>query len=909
MELVDSHCTGFNSGITGSSGQLSSGQVRVEPATLKRIASGYFRVDYQQCQLRVAVKCLTCAQQLWVKDTSSTSGGSDLRLTFRKGQESDVSNGLYKGYLISSEVPKGKQTKQVVCLSCIERLLGSIAESADGQSIILGCRRDGGAEAVILRRQHGAAFWTQCLELTTEILAFLSQRNESTVVRKKRALNAAERVINRGAAKGVRQRGPQEGEIPATTDAGGADELSVDASIKSQASRYLDMIGNGGCHISVPAESACPPLRLYMPAWDHNGRGRAKPLGKPDKSCALLEQVWWDTLGQLNCTCDRGRLTEDAPCVHKLAMAALSESWIRWAEMPTRQMLGQGVRVERLASDEKGSYFAVRDNPNGVSRRMVFRSKGGCWYCEGKRDGCPSLTDCSHIGAAKAALIKGEVPTTEALVLGSGSLARAATSWLESFDGRVPLIGAPAVELSSGSEGNADRDSGSSRGGEGERGEEGKEGLSDEERYLLGLLERRPHKEAACAGDSCFCKRHEFLFGEARPPTEERREGQEGGHDAGVSNEMTEGGPALKRARRSKAFWKAEAQRPTEVARSGANGRSGQRSGPSTDARGKDAIHGWVAACSNCKLSFLAAGGACKHEKERHSKVPVMLLSTEATQVSKPKLARLSDAPNFHDPWVTALSGSPVRVSRLRDCHFKELSDLGLLNAPCPLDPPPCGGSWVEREVEASVTASQWSQRVRVRLYHCNCPDEAHTIHFDGEHLGLYTWNRRTLFVQQSLQLLLRGMQHGHSFKAELATNQTAFQQCPEAEVLSEETWRRASLDFFKLLGLGIRDCCTLCGPHPKVLLCDGIVGLANSDGGKRPGGLGSTTLDIRRTMVHPSVFENGQLLQKRSISGQDYCGAGLEGGGMKRKLILQPELREAIARLSQHRPKDEKLG
>lgn len=241
------------------------------------------------------------------------------------------------------------------------------------------------------------------------------------------------------------------------------------------------------------------------------------------------------------------------------------------------------------------------------------------------------------------------------------------------------------------------------------------------------------------------------------------------------------------------------------------------RSGPPADAWGKDAIHDWVAACSSCSLSSLAALGPCEHGKERHLKAPVMLLSTEAIQLSKPKLARLSDAPNFHDPWVTALGGPPVRVSKLRDCHFLELSNLGLLSAPCPLEGPSCGGSWAERRVEASITSSQWSQKVEVRIYHCNCPDEAHTVHFDGEALGLYNWNRRTIFVQESLQLLLRGMQHGHSFKAELATNQAAFQRSPEAEVLSEETWRRASLDFFKLLGLGIRDCCTLCGPHPKV--------------------------------------------------------------------------------------------
>jgi hypothetical protein len=96
---------------------------------------------------------------------------------------------------------------------------------------------------------------------------------------------------------------------------------------------------------------------------------------------------------------------------------------------------------------------------------------------------------------------------------------------------------------------------------------------------------------------------------------------------------------------------------------------------------------------------------------------------------------------------------------------------------------------------------------------------------------------------------------------------------------------------------------------HVQVLLCDGIVGLANSDGAQKPGGLGSSSLNARRTFCHPSREPSGALLEKRSISGRDYCGAGLEGGGMKRKLLLQPELREAIARLSQHRPKDEKVG
>jgi hypothetical protein len=93
-----------------------------------------------------------------------------------------------------------------------------------------------------------------------------------------------------------------------------------------------------------------------------------------------------------------------------------------------------------------------------------------------------------------------------------------------------------------------------------------------------------------------------------------------------------------------------------------------------------------------------------------------------------------------------------------------------------------------------------------------------------------------------------------------------------------------------------------------QVLLCDGIVGLASTDGAKKPD-VGSSALDARRTLCHPSRHSNWELSEKRSISGRDYCGAGLEGGGMKRKLLLQPELREAIARLSQDRPKDERLA
>ncbi|GAQ92845.1 hypothetical protein KFL_011640030, partial [Klebsormidium nitens] len=377
---------------------------------------------------------------------------------------------------------------------------------------------------------------------------------------------------------------------------------------------------------------------------------------------------------------------------------------------------------------------------------MVFRSSKGAWYCEGKRDGCPSLTDCSHVIAAKAALRNdsGDLSVADQMVLRlSEPLSEAALGWLERWNGELPKIGVcPAVGTSSQGGGDA--------------------GLSEEERYLVGLLERRPHEQATCAGDSCFCRQHDRLFGEAAAAqifNDRKSKGGDCGREGGSAEEDE---PPRKRARRNKAFWEAHKQ-----GSQGPATRVGWGARPPAEARGKEAIRGWVDACTSCSVASLAAlNGGCEHGEASKVRTPVMLLTTEAVQVTKPKLARLSDAHAVHDPLVTSLD-RPVPVSKLRDCHFQELSENWLLSAPCPLESPACGGSWVEAWMEADVTAAQWSQRVRVRIYHCQCVDEAHTIHFDGEHLGLYTWTRRTLFVQESLQLLLRGMQHGHSFKAE----------------------------------------------------------------------------------------------------------------------------------------------
>jgi hypothetical protein len=104
-------------------------------------------------------------------------------------------------------------------------------------------------------------------------------------------------------------------------------------------------------------------------------------------------------------------------------------------------------RGERVGSDAAGSYFAVADNLQGTlgpQRRMVFCSSKGLWYCEGKRDGCTSLTDCSHVSAAKTALRsdEGAVPMADQLILSpSEPFSRAALSWLERWDGDLPRSG------------------------------------------------------------------------------------------------------------------------------------------------------------------------------------------------------------------------------------------------------------------------------------------------------------------------------------------------------------------------------------------------------------------------------------------------------------------------------------
>jgi hypothetical protein len=123
-------------------------------------------------------------------------------------------------------------------------------------------------------------------------------------------------------------------------------------------------------------------------------------------------------------------------------------------------------------------------------------------------------------------------------------------------------------------------------------------------------------------------------------------------------------------------------------------------------------------------------------------------------------------------------------------------------------------------------------------MYCCACP-EKHTVHFNGEALGLYVWTRSVIVTQAACQLLLRCEQGTRSACNALIKAKNAVRQfySPSAKPLSSETWRRASLGFFKLCGRSILECCSICGPHPEVLLCDGIAGLCRrraTEGGAR---------------------------------------------------------------------------
>lgn len=121
---------------------FSNGFEHVEQGSLRCLLSGQIRVDLSSCKERVAVRCLLCLHQVWVKSKEAAGLQRD---NFRKSDR-----GAQMGYLISAEIPKSKQCKQILCLHCVNNLLGVVGDTADGLLVTLSGRKDGGREAILM---------------------------------------------------------------------------------------------------------------------------------------------------------------------------------------------------------------------------------------------------------------------------------------------------------------------------------------------------------------------------------------------------------------------------------------------------------------------------------------------------------------------------------------------------------------------------------------------------------------------------------------------------------------------------------------------------------------------------------------------------------------------------------------
>jgi hypothetical protein len=436
-----------------------------------------------------------------------------------------------------------------------------------------------------------------------------------------------------------------------------------------------------------------------MSVWNHND-ARPKPLGRPSKSTALLKTVHWDTLGKPSCTCDRGRLGPDAPCVHKLALAALGSR-----RQASHVALQKGKRViEVPCSRGLERVFGVYWNAASPSpkRTMVHKHEGAReeWYCEGKQLGCSTSGDCDHIRAVKDALRNpGRMERVSGCLFSEDRLARA-RAWLLETDGMglEERTGAPESKKAGSAEGSSD--------------------VSSVERFLMELVVGEPH-EASCKGDSCFCKQSEHLFGGVEV---ERRACEDGcckvGPDAiDVGGKRGRGRCSERGPKRSKAFWAVQGEREGgQLTETGAPPAEEKEVVPSHTAAqasgsgdGKDAMSGVTRVCASC----VCPASACPHDAGSPLWAPVLPLDGKGVQLEVPKLVRPTDSLEVHDPFVTALR-RPVRVSELMARDFEELSAVGCLSAPCPKSGlAPCGTAWQTLMQSASVHSLQWSQEVR----------------------------------------------------------------------------------------------------------------------------------------------------------------------------------------------------
>jgi hypothetical protein len=149
--------------------------------------------------------------------------------------------------------------------------------------------------------------------------------------------------------------------------------------------------------------------------------------------------------------------------------------------------------------------------------------------------------------------------------------------------------------------------------------------------------------------------------------------------------------------------------------------------------------------------------GVCGHGESGPSQsAPVLSLFAKGVQRTVPRVLRADE--QVHDPVITALR-NPLRSSQMGYSDFKELGARGRLLAPCPKAPPPCLTTWrLTPEKGVTIYDAQWTLETQVYHYTCEC-EKRHTVHFDGEHLKLYTHSRGIILTQRCCETLLAGLQ------------------------------------------------------------------------------------------------------------------------------------------------------
>jgi hypothetical protein len=149
--------------------------------------------------------------------------------------------------------------------------------------------------------------------------------------------------------------------------------------------------------------------------------------------------------------------------------------------------------------------------------------------------------------------------------------------------------------------------------------------------------------------------------------------------------------------------------------------------------------------------------GVCGHGEGGPSQsAPVLSLFVKGVQRTAPRVLRADE--RVHDPVITALR-NPLRSSQMGYSDFKELGARGRLLAPCPKAPPPCLTTWrLTPEKGVTIYDAQWTLETQVYHYTCDC-EKRHTVHFDGEHLKLYTHSRGIILTQRCCETLLAGLQ------------------------------------------------------------------------------------------------------------------------------------------------------